>query len=281
MMDTGFWPALAKRFEAATGHRVAVVAKGNKPLIGRAFTDGEADLITMHASDMIVNFVADGYGVDPQPWARNDLVFVGPAADPAGIRGLTDAGLALRKIVATGSTLLIQRSLGAQQVLRNLASSARVNLDWEHVVVFLGDPERQMLARAAGQNAYVLVGRVPFRNGKIPNAGLELMVEGDPRPAVFEDRGDELVGQIPVRAAVSAARLFHPMWGSSYRIGRRRKSEIPPEREGGPLGLPVSKIRDFSRFRGGPRCMLCSHGTILDPCERGNGCPPPIAGASE
>ena len=181
LMETGFWPELAGRFEAATGHRVVVVAKGNKQEICRAFTEGEADLISMHASDMIINFVADGYGVDPQPWARNDLVFVGPAADPAGVRGMTDAGEALRKIVATGSTLLIQRSLGAQQVLGNLASSARVDLDWKHVVAFLGDPDRQMLVRAAQQNAYVLVGRVPFRNGKIPNPGLELMVEGDPR----------------------------------------------------------------------------------------------------
>ena len=181
LMETGFFPELAKRFETATGHRVVVVTKGNKHEIEGAFTAGEADLITMHASDTIINFVADGLGVDPQPWARNDLVFVGPESDPAGVRGMTDAGEALRRIVASKSTLLIQRSLGAQQVLHNLAASARVDLDWKHTVVQLGDPDRQMLVHAAKEQAYVLVGRVPFRNGKIPNPGLELMVQGDPR----------------------------------------------------------------------------------------------------
>ena len=36
----------------------------------------------MHASDTIVNLVADGYAVDPQPWLKNDLVIVGPRDDP-------------------------------------------------------------------------------------------------------------------------------------------------------------------------------------------------------
>jgi tungstate transport system substrate-binding protein len=38
-----------------------------------------------------------------------------------------------------------------------------------------------MLQRAARENAYTLVGRIPFRNGKIVNDGLEIMVQGDPR----------------------------------------------------------------------------------------------------
>jgi len=90
MMDTGFWPELVRRFEASHGHRIEVVAEGPKRVISQAFVAGEADLITMHAGDTIINLVADGYGVDPQPWAKNDLVLVGPANDPASIRGMTD-----------------------------------------------------------------------------------------------------------------------------------------------------------------------------------------------
>ncbi len=181
MMDTGFWPALAKGFEEKTGIRVEVVAKGPKQVLIPAFVGGKADLIVMHASDAMINLVADGYGVDPQPWARNDLVLVGPPSDPAGIRGMTDAGKALRKIFHSGSRFLIQRSLGAQQVFFDLVQSAHVPVDWGHVLVRLHDPDRQMLKWAAEKDAYVLVGRIPFRNGKIPNGGLEVLVQGDPR----------------------------------------------------------------------------------------------------
>jgi len=180
MMDTGFWPELSKRFETATGHRVEVVAKGTKHTIAGAFVRGEADLITMHASDTMVNLVADGYGIDPQPWTRNDLILAGPKSDPAGIRGMTDAAGAMRKIAETKSIFLIQRSLGAQQVLFDLPGG-RAKLDWQHVDVQLNDEGRQVLVTAAKKNAYVLLGRIPFFTGRIPNGDMEIMVQGDPR----------------------------------------------------------------------------------------------------
>jgi len=181
MMDTGFWPALVRRFEASHDHRIEVVAEGPKRVISRAFVAGEADLITMHAGDTIINLVADGYGVDPQPWAKNDLVLVGPASDPAGIRGMTDAVQAVRKIVRTKSNLLINRSLGAQGVLLRLMAAGGVEMDPRHTVLLLDDKNRQMLLRASKEHAYTVVGRVPFLNGKIPNRDLVIMVQGDRR----------------------------------------------------------------------------------------------------
>src|SRR5215470_9295386 len=100
MIETGMWPELAARYERLTGNKVVVAASGPKPQIVDAFRKGGIDLITFHASDAMVNLVADGLARDPQPWLRNDLVIVGPAADPAGIRGERDAAAALRKIVA-------------------------------------------------------------------------------------------------------------------------------------------------------------------------------------
>jgi tungstate transport system substrate-binding protein len=97
-MDTEFWPDLADRFERASGQRVEVVASGPKHVVAEALIRGGADLIVMHTSDTAINLIADGHGVDPQPWARNDMILVGPAADPAGIRGEKDAVAALQKI---------------------------------------------------------------------------------------------------------------------------------------------------------------------------------------
>src|SRR6185503_2913977 len=81
MMESGFWPELTQRFEKQTGIRVDVVASGQRQGIGAVFAHGGVDLITMHACDTVLNLVADGYADDAQPWARNDLVLVGPADD--------------------------------------------------------------------------------------------------------------------------------------------------------------------------------------------------------
>ncbi len=179
MADTGFWDAISERFTAATGIAVETVVTGNKDAIGPTFRKGGIDLITMHASDTIINLVADGWAMDPQPWVRNDLIIVGPKADPAGIKGLANPADALKNIVDTKSPFVVHSSLGAQDVLRNICQPAGIIMDGENTTVLLSDHQRQVLAIAAEKNAYTLIGRIPFRTGKLPNAGLVLMVEGD------------------------------------------------------------------------------------------------------
>jgi tungstate transport system substrate-binding protein len=181
MVDTDFWPQLSERFTDYTGIPVEVVVSGPKHEIADAFMQGEADLITMHASDTIINLVADGYGEDPQPWARNDLLLVGPTDDPAGIQGEADAVVALGKLIRAQSSILVHSSLGTNEVLRDLLSEVDLELDPQHTLVLPSDRHRQMLLRAAQQQAYTLVGRIPFLNGKIAHDDLAIMVQGDRR----------------------------------------------------------------------------------------------------
>ena len=154
---------------------------GPKHIIADAFRKGQADLITMHACDTIINLVADGYAVDPQPWLKNDLVIVGPHDDPAHIRGSQDAAEAFAKIAAAGAPFVVHSSLGAQEVMRDVLNAGNVDLPSEHLTILFTDRARDVLKVAAEKHAYTLVGRIPFLNGKLPNEGLELMVRGDPR----------------------------------------------------------------------------------------------------
>ena len=181
MSDTGFWQAVSQRFEKSTGIPVEVVVTGPKYEIAGPFRRGDVELITMHASDTIINLVADGYGENPQPWARNDLLLVGPKDDPAKIKGMTDAVAALKKIIESKSRFLVHQSLGTNEVLHDLLAEGDLELDTESTVVLASDRHRQMLQRAAREHAYAIVGRIPFLNGKISNAELEIMVQGDPR----------------------------------------------------------------------------------------------------
>jgi len=181
MIETGFWQALAERYQAARGNRIEVAATGPKPAVVEAFRKGGIELITVHACDAMINLVADGVARDPQPWARNDLVIVGPAADPARIRGERDAVAAIARIVAAKAPLLVHASLGADGVLHDLQDAGHIALDPAATVMFADDNQHRVLDRAAELSAYTMIGRIPWITGKLKARGVELMVQGDPR----------------------------------------------------------------------------------------------------
>ena len=181
MMETGFWPEVVARFERATGHKVELAATGPKPVVVAAFEKGGIDLITVHASDAMINLVADGLARDPQPWLRNDMVIVGPAADPAKIKGQTDAGKAMAAIIAAKAPLLVHATHGSDGVLHDLLEDEKLDLDPTATVRFAGESQHQVLAEAARLGAYTMIGRIPFITKKLRAEGIELMVRGDVR----------------------------------------------------------------------------------------------------
>ncbi len=181
MMDSGLWQAVSERFEKATGQRVVVVAHGQKDRLAQAFLEEDADLVTMHASDAILNLVADGHAVDAQPWARNDLLLVGPPDDPAGIRDLKDGAEALRRIAKAKAPFVLHSSLGAQEVLRTLMGDGEISLDPANTTMLLEPRARDVLQTAWAKKAYTLVGRIPFLDGRMPNPGLQVLARGDAR----------------------------------------------------------------------------------------------------
>jgi tungstate transport system substrate-binding protein len=181
MTFTGFWADLSKRYEQQHGVLVQLIATGEKDDIAGVFKHGGVDVITMHASDTVINLVADGYAMEPEPWMRNDLIIVGPPDDPAGIKGMTDAAAALKKIAATKSPFIVQSSLGSQEVLLNIMAPNQIVFDSSQTTILFDDRQRTVLAVAGQKHAYTIVGRIPFRTGRIPNSGLVLMVQDDTR----------------------------------------------------------------------------------------------------
>jgi tungstate transport system substrate-binding protein len=181
MLETGMWQELAERYEHDSGNKVVLAASGPKPIVAAAFRKGGIDLVTFHASDTMVNLVADGLAQDLEPWARNDLVIVGPKDDPANIRGQHDAIAALKAIIASKSSLLVHASMGADTVLHDLLEDGQIAFPPAQTILFAGDDAHEVLDRTAAAHAYTLVGRIPFINGKLKRDGVELMVRGDPK----------------------------------------------------------------------------------------------------
>jgi tungstate transport system substrate-binding protein len=94
---------------------------------------------------------------------------------------MIDAAEALKKIAAVKSPFVVHSSLGAQEVLLNILEPNQIQLDPANTTVLFDDQQRSVLKVAGDKHAYTLVGRIPFHTGRLPNNGLVMMVQGDPR----------------------------------------------------------------------------------------------------
>jgi len=103
--NSGLLHVLLPPFEKETGIRVDVIAVGT----GKALTlgkNGDVDVLMVHARDRENKFISEGYGIDRSDLMHNDFVIIGPPKDPAGIRGIQNASLALSRIDETASDFI-------------------------------------------------------------------------------------------------------------------------------------------------------------------------------
>jgi len=100
--DAGLLDSLLPVFERQTGYRVKVIAVGSGQALelGRR---GDADVVLSHAPDAERVLVDSGYFVTRRLVMHNDFLIVGPSADPAGLRGTTDAVAAMRRLAERGT----------------------------------------------------------------------------------------------------------------------------------------------------------------------------------
>ncbi|RPI79054.1 MAG: tungsten ABC transporter permease, partial [Desulfobacteraceae bacterium] len=96
-VDAGVVGALEDAFEKETGMRVRHVGAGTGATLDMA-RGGQFDLVLVHAKALEEKFVADGFGTERIDLMFNDFVIMGPAGDPAGIKGLKTATEAMKKI---------------------------------------------------------------------------------------------------------------------------------------------------------------------------------------
>ena len=84
--DTGLLDYLAPICLKDTGIDVQWVAVGTGKALefGR---NGDVDVVLTHAPSQEDKFEAEGYGVDRRKVMYNDFVLIGPANDPAGVKG--------------------------------------------------------------------------------------------------------------------------------------------------------------------------------------------------
>ena len=89
-VDAGILPLLADTFSKKTGIAISMEKAGTGKTLKKA-ESGSFDLVMVHARKLEDAFVAAGFGVDRRDVMYNDFVILGPAGDPAGIKGMKSA----------------------------------------------------------------------------------------------------------------------------------------------------------------------------------------------
>ncbi len=180
--NSGLFDHLLPKFTTETGIAVRVIVVGTGAAL-RLGERGDVDVVLVHARTAEERFVAAGHGVARHAVMYNDFVVVGPAADPAGVRGMGDAPAALRRIAAAESPFVSRGDdSGTHKAELRLWAAARVDPKegsgrWYFET---GSGMGATLNTAAAKGAYALADRGTWLS--FGNRGdLAILVEGDTR----------------------------------------------------------------------------------------------------
>jgi tungstate transport system substrate-binding protein len=238
-IDAGIVSALEDQFEKDTGIRVRHVGAGTGAALDIA-RKGAIDLVMVHAKSLEEKFIADGFGTERIPLMYNDFVIVGPAADPAGIKGTKTATEALKKIMDKGSLFISRGDKSGTHVAEmELWGKAGIKPAGSWYAVYEKGAEGNVptLKYADQKEAYTVIDRATYLSIK-DQIKLAILVEGD---------GDLLnfISLIPVNPAkcpnvnIKDTKTF-VKWLTSSEKGQLIIRDFGKDKYGSPLFFPNS-----------------------------------------
>ncbi|MGH7527223.1 MAG: substrate-binding domain-containing protein [Gemmatimonadales bacterium] len=124
--DSGLLDSLLPDFRTRTGIEVKVIAVGTGAALDMA-RRGDADAALVHAPEAEREYVASGDLIGGRLVMHNDFLLVGPAADPAKVRGLVDPAEAMRLVAAAAT--FVSRGDGSGTEKKELALWKRAGVD--------------------------------------------------------------------------------------------------------------------------------------------------------
>ncbi|MBN1261504.1 MAG: substrate-binding domain-containing protein [Anaerolineae bacterium] len=177
--DSGLLDYILPDFEQAYNTQVEVIAVGTGQALQLGM-DGNADVLLVHARAREDAFMAEGHGVRREDVMYNDFVILGPANDPAGIRGMRKSARALETLAETQSPFISRGDdSGTHSKEKGLWAEAGIEPagDW---YISAGQGMGAVLSMANEQQAYTLSDRATYLAMTLEGLELEIMVEGDP-----------------------------------------------------------------------------------------------------
>lgn len=175
--DSGLLEVLIPLFETESGYTVQIVAVGSGQAM-KMGEEGNADVLLVHAPAAEVAFMQNGFGKDRALVMHNDFILVGPASDPAGIKGLA-AAEALQAIAASNAQFISRGDdSGTHKAELALWKKAAFEPKGQAWYLESGQGMGATLRIASEKGAYTLTDRATYLALK-DNLQLEILVEGD------------------------------------------------------------------------------------------------------
>jgi tungstate transport system substrate-binding protein len=179
--NSGLLTHILPLFKRASGIDVRVVALGTGQALDTA-RRGDADLVLVHDPDAEKKFIDEGHGINRREIAWNDFIIVGPASDPAKLKGNKDVIAAFRAIWNANAAFVSRGDKSGTDALEKRLWNA-ADLDPTKAGSWYKDIGGGMgaaLNTAAAMDAYTLADRgtwLSFNN----KAQLAIVLEGDVR----------------------------------------------------------------------------------------------------
>jgi len=175
--DSGLLDVLVPLFEKESGLQVKTISVGSGQAM-KMGEKGEADVLLVHSPDAEKKFMAEGYGITRRLVMHNDFIILGPAADPARVKG-SKAAEAMKRIAQTGALFASRGdNSGTHAKEKGLWKAAGVDPEGQKWYQQTGLGMGQTLNVAAEKKAYILTDRATYLSLK-KGLGLEILVEGD------------------------------------------------------------------------------------------------------
>ena len=177
--NSGLLKVISPLFEARYGGKVRVVSVGTGAAL-KLGENGDADVVLVHARPLEDKFMAAGFGSLRKDVMYNDFIIVGPKNDAAGVRGMKDVIVAMKKISASGAKFISRGDeSGTHQMEKDYWKSAGVDPQGSWYVS-AGQGMGQVLMMAGELGGYALTDRATYAAYK-DKSGLQTLVEGDPK----------------------------------------------------------------------------------------------------
>ena len=176
--DSGLLDVLLPVFEKKTGYFVKTIAVGSGQAMAMG-EKGEADVLLVHSPAAEKKFVADGFGINRKLIMHNDYIIVGPADDPAKIKGMKSTPESFKKI-ASAAALFLSRgdNSGTNAKEKEIWKAAGINPEGQKWYQQTGLGMGQTLNVANEKKGYTLADRGTYLSLK-KNLKLDILMEGD------------------------------------------------------------------------------------------------------
>jgi tungstate transport system substrate-binding protein len=238
-IDAGIVSALEDQFEKDTGIRVRHVGAGTGAALDIA-RKGAIDLVMVHAKSLEEKFIADGFGTERIPLMYNDFVIVGPASDPAAIKGTKTATEALKKIMDSRS-LFISRGDKSGTNVAEMELWGKLGIkptgSWYAVYEKGSEGNVATLKYTDQQSAYTFIDRATYLSLK-DQIKLIILVEGDEALINYISLIPVNPAKFPKVNAKDAMKFVK--WLTSPKKGQLIIRDFGKDKYGAPLFFPNS-----------------------------------------